>query len=44
MGTYSEKKFNEGRFEDLVYFEPFYLKEFITTTPKDKINYFLKNK
>ncbi len=44
MGTYSEKKFNEGRFEDLVYFEPLYLKEFITTTPKDKINYFLKNK
>jgi tRNA threonylcarbamoyladenosine biosynthesis protein TsaB len=41
MGIYSEKKFNEKKFEDLVYFEPFYLKEFVTTTPKNKINNFL---
>lgn len=31
------KKFNEKKFEDLAYFEPFYLKDFIATTPADKL-------
>ncbi|MDR1356372.1 MAG: tRNA (adenosine(37)-N6)-threonylcarbamoyltransferase complex dimerization subunit type 1 TsaB [Tannerellaceae bacterium] len=33
----AEEAFLEGRFEDLAYFEPFYLKEFAATTPKNKI-------
>lgn len=28
------QKFNQQDFEDLIYFEPYYLKEFIATTPK----------
>lgn len=28
------KKYQQGQFEDVAYFEPFYLKEFQTTTPK----------
>ena len=28
------KKFQEKQFEDIVYFEPFYLKDFLATTPK----------
>jgi tRNA threonylcarbamoyladenosine biosynthesis protein TsaB len=28
------KKFNKKEFEDVAYFEPFYLKDFIATTPK----------
>lgn len=28
------EKFNKQEFEDLIYFEPYYLKEFIATTPK----------
>lgn len=28
------EKFQAGEFEDVAYFEPFYLKDFITTTPK----------
>lgn len=31
------KAFNEKRFEDTAYFEPFYLKDFITTQPKKNI-------
>lgn len=30
------EKFEKQDFEDLIYFEPFYLKEFIATTPKAK--------
>lgn len=30
------KKFNSGQFEDVAYFEPFYLKDFLATTPKNK--------
>lgn len=30
------KKFKENDFEDVAYFEPFYLKEFQTTVPKNK--------
>jgi tRNA threonylcarbamoyladenosine biosynthesis protein TsaB len=32
LGT---QKFNASVFEDLAYFEPFYLKEFYTTPPKN---------
>ncbi len=34
MISFSERAFEESRFEDVAYFEPFYLKEFQTTTPK----------
>jgi tRNA threonylcarbamoyladenosine biosynthesis protein TsaB len=34
------EKFQQGEFVDTAYFEPFYLKEFIATTPKNKV---LKN-
>ena len=34
MCNLSEKLFLEKKFEDLVYFEPFYLKEFVATMPK----------
>lgn len=43
MGIFSEKLFKENKFEDLVYFEPFYLKDFVATTPKNKIINFLNN-
>lgn len=29
--------FNQGRFEDVAYFEPFYLKDFVITQPKKKV-------
>lgn len=32
------KAFREKRFEDVAYFEPFYLKDFITSQPKNKIS------
>lgn len=31
----SEKKWENKQFEDVAYFEPFYLKEFVATTPKN---------
>mgnify|MGYP002869509300 CR=1 FL=1 len=31
------KALKEGTFEDTAYFEPFYLKEFLTTTSKKKL-------
>ncbi len=34
MIPFAEKAFAESRFEDVAYFEPFYLKEFHTTMPK----------
>lgn len=37
MVKLSEKAFDESRFEDVAYFEPFYLKDFVTTTPKNKV-------
>jgi len=37
MVPLSEKLYNENKFEDLAYFEPFYLKDFIPTTPKNKV-------
>jgi tRNA threonylcarbamoyladenosine biosynthesis protein TsaB len=33
----SYSAFNSGHFEDIAYFEPFYLKDFVATTPKNKI-------
>lgn len=37
MVPLSEKAFEEKRFEDVAYFEPFYLKEFIATIAKNKV-------
>ena len=34
MAAAAEKAYNEKRFEDLAYFEPFYLKDFIATVSK----------
>ena len=33
----AEKAFHDKRFENVAYYEPFYLKEFIATIPKNKI-------
>jgi len=37
MVQLSERKFEEKQFEDVAYFEPFYLKNFVATIPKNKI-------
>ncbi len=37
MVTLAEEAFRANRFEDTAYFEPFYLKEFVATVPKNKI-------
>ena len=37
LAPLSEQKFKSQQFEDIAYFEPFYLKEFITTTPKKNV-------
>lgn len=37
MQSISEEKFNNNEFENVAYFEPFYLKNFVATIPKDKI-------
>ncbi len=37
MLALAERAFRNGKFEDVAYFEPFYLKEFIATTPKNKV-------
>ena len=37
MIALSEEAFKNKIFEDVAYFEPFYLKEFMTTTPKNKL-------
>ncbi|MDR1755528.1 MAG: tRNA (adenosine(37)-N6)-threonylcarbamoyltransferase complex dimerization subunit type 1 TsaB [Culturomica sp.] len=34
MVRLSEERYRTKKFEDVAYFEPFYLKEFLTTTPK----------
>jgi len=34
VGILAEQAFSEGRFENLAYFEPFYLKEFVTTVAR----------
>jgi tRNA threonylcarbamoyladenosine biosynthesis protein TsaB len=33
----AEQLWQQKQFEDVAYFEPFYLKDFIATVPKDKI-------
>ncbi len=37
IGFLANLKFEKGEFEDLAYFEPFYLKAYRTTVPKNKI-------
>ncbi len=37
MVELAEKAFSNNEFQDVAYFEPFYLKEFIATTPKEKL-------
>lgn len=37
MGRLAEEKFNREEFEDVAYFEPNYLKEWRTTTPKKQL-------
>lgn len=37
MLALAERAFRSGKFEDTAYFEPFYLKEFVATTPKHKV-------
>jgi tRNA threonylcarbamoyladenosine biosynthesis protein TsaB len=37
MAGLSETSYREGRFEDVAYFEPFYLKDFIATKPRKNI-------
>jgi tRNA threonylcarbamoyladenosine biosynthesis protein TsaB len=34
----AEKKFSKQEFSDVAYYEPFYLKEFQATIPKNKLN------
>lgn len=36
MATLSEQKFNKQEFEDVAYFEPFYLKDFVAGVPRVK--------
>jgi len=37
MGIIAEKHFNKKEFKDVAYFEPFYLKDFVATTPKKRM-------
>lgn len=37
MLSLSEKKYNNNEFENVAYFEPFYLKNFVATVPKNKV-------
>ena len=37
MFPLAEKAIADEDYKDVAYFEPFYLKEFIATTPKNKI-------
>lgn len=37
MINLAAQAFEQKRFEDVAYFEPFYLKEFVATTPKEKL-------
>lgn len=37
MQNLSEMKYNKKEFEDVAYFEPFYLKDFVATIPKNKV-------
>jgi tRNA threonylcarbamoyladenosine biosynthesis protein TsaB len=37
MQSISENKYNNREFEDVAYFEPYYLKDFVATIPKNKV-------
>jgi tRNA threonylcarbamoyladenosine biosynthesis protein TsaB len=37
MAGLAEQKYNEKKFEDIAYFEPYYLKDFVATIPKNKV-------
>lgn len=37
LAALSEEKYHEKKFENLAYFEPFYLKEFVATVPKKNL-------
>lgn len=37
MAKLSQQAFNNKQFKDVAYFEPFYLKDFVATTPKKKV-------
>ena len=37
MAPLAEKAYNEKQFEDLAYFEPFYLKDFVATLPRKNL-------
>jgi tRNA threonylcarbamoyladenosine biosynthesis protein TsaB len=37
MVAFAEQAFHTKKFEDTAYFEPFYLKEFMATTPKNRL-------
>ena len=37
MAALSERAFEKKQFEDVAYFEPFYLKDFIASIPKKNI-------
>ena len=37
MQSLAEIRFNKKEFEDLAYFEPYYLKDFVATIPKNKV-------
>lgn len=40
MADIAQRNYRENKFEDLAYFEPFYLKKFHATVPKDKLRSF----
>lgn len=37
MPVLAEERYRKGNFEDMAYFEPFYLKDFLATIPKNKL-------
>ena len=37
MQKLAEEKYNKNKFEDIAYFEPFYLKNFVATIPRNKL-------
>jgi len=39
MAELSEQAYKKEQFEDIAYFEPFYLKDFIATIPRNKLNW-----
>jgi tRNA threonylcarbamoyladenosine biosynthesis protein TsaB len=40
MMPLAERAWFDGRFEDIAYFEPFYLKNFVAAKPKDLLKNF----